>query len=121
EYRFNNSPGGYPGNEDSGAMSSWYCWNSMGIFPIAGQDIFLIGSPTFQKVSFAVRGNTFEIITKNNSLNNIYIQSATLNGKPYNKPYLHFEDLEKGGQIVFEMGKNPSDWGANQPPPSYEF
>lgn len=121
DYRFQNTSGGFPGNDDSGAMSSWYCWNAMGIFPIAGQDIFLIGSPTFQKVSFAVRGNTFEIITKNSSLNNIYIQSATLNGKSYNKSYLHFEDLEKGGQIVFVMGDKPSDWGTEQPPPSYEF
>ncbi len=119
EYRFHNTAGGYPGNEDSGAMSSWYCWNSMGLFPISGQDIFLIGSPLFEKVSFAVHGNEFSIITKNNSKNNIYIQSATLNGEPYNKAYLHFKDLEKGGEIVFEMGDKPSEWGAKNRPPSY--
>ncbi len=54
-YRFKNTRGGLPGNDDSGAMSTWYAWNCMGLFPVTGQDIFLIGSPKFDKVSFTIR------------------------------------------------------------------
>jgi predicted alpha-1,2-mannosidase len=118
-YRFKNTRGGLPGNDDSGAMSTWYAWNCMGLFPVTGQDIFLIGSPVFERVSFAIRDKKFEISTKNNSVNNIYIQSVKLNGKRYDKPYLTFSDLAKGGTLVFEMGDQPSSWGKGKRPPSY--
>lgn len=119
EYRFNEGRGGLPGNDDSGAMSTWYAWNCMGLFPMTGQDIFLIGSPKFDKVSFSIRGNEFEVVTKNNSRNNVFIQSVTLNGKKYDKTYLSFEEVANGGTLVVKMGAQPSDWGQSQRPPSY--
>ncbi len=120
-YRFKNSRGGLPGNDDSGAMSSWYAWNCIGLCPLAGQEIYLIGSPVFDRVSFPVRGNTFRVITRNNSLNNIYVQSALLNGESHDKPFIEFEDLERGGELILEMGDIPSEWGSGQRPPSYSY
>jgi len=120
-YRFRNRRGGLPGNDDSGAMSSWYAWNCIGLCPVAGQDIYLIGSPVFDRVSFSPRGNKFQVITRNSSVNNIYVQSVMLNGENHDKPYIIFEDLEKGGELIFEMGDEPSEWGSLQRPPSYSL
>jgi len=61
------------------------------------------------------------VITRNSSVNNIYVQSVMLNGENHDKPYIIFEDLEKGGELIFEMGDEPSEWGSLQRPPSYSL
>ncbi|MEQ6120632.1 GH92 family glycosyl hydrolase [Reichenbachiella sp. MALMAid0571] len=118
EYRFRNTRGGLPGNDDSGAMTSWYVWNAIGLFPIAGQNLLLIGSPTFEYVKMNTE-NPFEVKTINNSANNIYIQSARLNGKLIDQSFLTFTEFYNGGTLELEMGDKPSKWGSNELPPSY--
>jgi len=110
---------GLPGQDDSGAMSSWYVFSAMGFFPVAGQDIYLIGSPVFSKISIRL-GNGKAFIIKANHLSpeNIYIQSAILNGKPLNKCWFRHSDIEKGGELVLVMAKQPSGWGKSDLPPS---
>lgn len=120
-YRFQNTRGGLPGNDDSGAMTSWYVWNALGLFPLAGQDILFIGSPTFKNVKLNLQAGTFTIKTNNNSLNNIYIQSAKLNGEVLDRPFLYFDELSAGGELIFEMGSQPSAWGSNRRPPVYNL
>ena len=57
-------------------------------------------------------GKTFTIITNNNSKENVYIQSATLNGEPYTKSWIHHDDVMSGSTLVFEMGTEPNkSWG----------
>lgn len=111
---FFNDVGGLPGNDDCGQVSSWYVFGAMGFYPACpGSPIYQLCSPIFEKVAIDV-GNekTFTIITKNNSKENCYIQSATLNGKPYQKSWLHHNDLINGGELVFEMGPEPNkSWG----------
>lgn len=105
------------GNEDVGQMSAWYVLAASGIHPICpGDQRYEITSPVFEKVLFNLSpeyasGKTFVIEAHNNSPENVYIQSAHLNGKPYDKSYLMHEDLVKGGELVLEMGKAPSAWG----------
>ena len=108
---YHNAPAGLCGNEDVGQMSAWYLLSSMGIYqvePAGGTYVF--GTPLFDAVNMKVGdGKTFRIEAHNNSDENIYIRSVRLNGVPYTKSYIHFDDIVKGGLLEFEMGNTPSD------------
>lgn len=112
-----DQPDGLSGNEDAGQMSAWYLLSSMGMYPVnpAG-GIFVFGSPTVDKAEIKVaNGHTFTVKATNNSKTNIYIQSVTLNGKPYTKSFITFNDMMKGGELVFEMGATPNkEFGTNR-------
>jgi predicted alpha-1,2-mannosidase len=106
------TPQGYPGDEDSGAMSSLYIFLTAGLYPITGQDIYYLHGPRVPKIVFQLDNQkTFTIIGHNASPENIYIQSASLNGKPLNQPWIHHPDITTGGTLEFEMGNKPSNWG----------
>jgi predicted alpha-1,2-mannosidase len=108
---------GLPGQDDSGAMSSWFVFSSMGFFPVAGQDIYLIGSPLFKKISFDLsNGQTFSVIANNNNKNNIYIKSAKLNGKELKRNWFRHDEIINGGTLILEMDSEPSHWGKEAPP-----
>ena len=111
---FFNDVGGLPGNDDCGQVSSWYVFGAMGFYPAnPGDPIYQLCSPIFDKVQMNVGdGKVFTILTKNNSKENLYIQSATLNGKAYNASYIHHDDIINGSELVFEMGPEPNkEWG----------
>ena len=120
---FRNDLMGICGDEDGGGMSAFYVFSAMGFYPVtAGLPYYVIGSPLFDKVSIDLdNGKTFTVVAKNNSADNKYIQSATLNGKPYNKTYFSHEDIVEGGTLVLTMGNRPcKTWGvgADAVPPS---
>ncbi len=108
-----DAPDGLCGNEDVGQMSAWYILTAMGLYqvePCGGQ--YLIGSPLFDEVEMKVGGGkTFRVVAHNNSADNIYVQSALLNGKKYNKSYLDFTDIVGGGTLTLQMGSRPSTFG----------
>ncbi len=111
---YNNSVEGLVGNEDVGQMSAWYVLASMGIHPVCpGSTRMEITSPSFQQsINHLQDGKTFSIITHNNSSSNIYIQSALLNGQPYNKCYIDYKDIMQGGKLELTMGDQPNrNWG----------
>lgn len=111
---FEDTPGGLPGNEDCGQMSSWYIFGAMGFYPTCpGSPTYQIGSPAFNKVSINLANDkVFTIIANNNSKENVYIQSATLNGEPYTKSWIHHDAIMSGSTLVFEMGPKPNkNWG----------
>jgi predicted alpha-1,2-mannosidase len=105
----------FPGMDDQGATSSWYVFGAMGFYPVdpASPD-YILGSPLFDEVTLHLgNGKTFVIRAKNNSDKNVYIQSGTLNGKPWNKPWFSHTDIANGGTLVFEMGPRPNlKWGS---------
>ena len=116
-------PGGITENEDMGSHSSWYILSAMGFYPVTpGSTTYTIGSPLFGKVTINLDGGkTFTIIANNNSHENKYIQSATLNGKPLNRTWIDHSEIVSGGEIIFEMGPEPNKhWGTNHEgaPPS---
>jgi predicted alpha-1,2-mannosidase len=118
---FGDQRGGIPGNDDSGAMSSWFLFNSLGFYPNAGQDIYLIGTPSFPEADLQVApGKTLRIIAKNLDEEHInrYIQSATLNGQPLDQAWFRHGQIADGGTLIFTMGSAPTDWGRKTPPPS---
>jgi len=113
---FKDNPGGLPGNKDCGQLSSWYLFGAMGFYPTCpGSPTYQIGSPSFNKVSMKLpNGKTFIIIANNNSKKNMYIQSVTLNGKPYTKSWIHHDDIMSGNILEFEMGPEPNmEWGSS--------
>jgi len=112
--------GGIPGNDDSGAMSSWLAFHMMGFYPNAGQSYYLITSPYFkQTVVHLENGWDFKIIARNLSNKNVFIKSATLNGKVFDQAWIEHEDIVKGGELIFEMDSKPSAvWGKTILPPS---
>jgi predicted alpha-1,2-mannosidase len=110
---------GLPGQDDAGAISSWYVFSAMGFFPVAGQDLYLIGSPVFEKTSIQLEnGNTFTIHANNTSTSNKYVQSAKLNGKPLRKNWFRHTEIKNGGKLELKMGSQPSEWGEKNLPPS---
>ena len=101
---------GLCGNEDAGQMSAWYVFNALGFYPANPVNgAFVLGSPVFDKATINLHDNkTFTIITENNSPDNIYIQSVTLNGQAYTKAYITYSDIMAGGEMRIVMGKEPN-------------
>jgi putative alpha-1,2-mannosidase len=113
---YTDKPAGLPGNEDCGQMSAWYVFAAMGFYPVNPDNgVFMIGSPIFPKATIHLKGEkTFTVIAHNVSKQNKFIQSAKLNGKTYNKPYITYQDIVNGGTLEFKMGPKPNKkWGAN--------
>ena len=107
---YTDRPDGIIGNEDCGQMSAWYLLSSMGLYQVNPSDgVFVFGSPCFKKVEMKVRGGkTFTVEAPNNNKENIYIQKVYLNGKPYNKSYIIYDDIINGSTLKFVMGKKPN-------------
>ncbi|MFP5040868.1 GH92 family glycosyl hydrolase [Parasediminibacterium sp. JCM 36343] len=119
--KYNTTSSGWPGNDDAGTTSAWYIWGNMGIYPMAGQDIYLLTTPTFLSSQFELKdGKSFSIEAKELSAANTYIQSATLNGKPWNQAWIRHRDIMKGGKLVLIMGAKQSAWGSSNLPPSFD-
>lgn len=118
---FEDSRGGLPGNDDSGAMSSWFIFNSLGIYPNAGQDVYLIGTPSFPMADIDLGGGKhFRIVADNLDQDHLnrYVQSATLNGAPLDTAWFRHGQIKNGGELVLHMGSEPTAWGTKIPPPS---
>ena len=110
---------GVPGNEDSGSMSGWYIFNSLGFYPVAGTDVYLISSPVFASASVTFdNGKELVIKAKNASEKNIYIKSAKLNGNPLLRSWFRHSEVVNGSVLEFVMDNKPSNWGAGELPPS---
>ena len=120
---FGISTGGLPGNDDSGTMGAFVAFSMMGLFPVPGQNVYLITPPYFESVSITspVTNNTATIRNVNfdPTYQDIYIQSATLNGEPYTKNWIDHSFFTEGKELVLTLGKNESTWGtavADLPP-----
>lgn len=113
---YGDLPGGLSGNDDAGQMSAWYIFSSLGFYPVCpGSPYYIIGSPSFEKAELNLEsGRKFTILAEMTGSDNRYIQSATLNGKPYTKNYLSHYDISSGGTLRFVMGDKPNTkWGSS--------
>jgi predicted alpha-1,2-mannosidase len=122
---FRNDVMGIPGDEDGGGLTSFVVFSSMGFYPVTvGIPVYNIGSPIFSRVAVDLgNGKKFVIEAKNCSQENKYIQSARLNGQPWNKPWFAHSDVASGGKLELHMGNRPNKiWGAapESAPPSAE-
>lgn len=113
---FRNDLMGIPGDEDGGGMTSFVVFSSLGFYPVTpGFPAYNIGSPLFTRAQITLsNGKVFEIEAQGASDENKYIQSATMNGKEWNKPWFSHDDLKEGGKLVLVMGNHPNKaWGVN--------
>jgi putative alpha-1,2-mannosidase len=129
-WQFGTGPGGLPGNDDSGGLSSWYVWASLGLFPVAGQSLFLVNAPAFNRAALHVGDREFVVETRGHRETSIssdglgehpppqYVQSARLNGEPLEATHLSAADVHAGGRLVLELGPRPAEWGRKVLPPS---
>ena len=118
---YNDGSAGLPGNDDSGAMSSWLVFHMMGLYPNAGQDYYLIHTPLLTESRFHLQeGKTFTIKTEGLSEKNKDIRSILLNGKNYPYSAIRHNDIIKGGELVLKMGPSPGNCGSKLFPESKE-
>ena len=113
----------FPGMDDQGSTASWYVMSAIGFYPVdPSSPDYILGSPLFEKATVHMgEGHDLTIVAHHNSANNIYIQSATLNGKRWEKPWFSHADIVKGGELDLNMGPLPNkNWGAapDAAPPS---
>jgi len=121
---YSTGAGGLSGNEDCGQMSAWYIFSSMGFYPVCpGVPQYVIGSPSFSSVKIHLEnGKTFTIKAENYDENAIYIQSATLNHKAYNKTYINHSDIQDGTVLILKMGDKPNaKWGSSEKSAPYSI
>ena len=116
EKEYRNDTWGISGNEDAGQMSAWYIFSAMGFYPyLHSVPEYTIGSPIFDTVTLNLpNGTTCVITAKDNSAENMYVQSMCINGKAWDKSFLPHEALVNGGTIEFKMGPKPSKWGTSE-------
>jgi predicted alpha-1,2-mannosidase len=127
DHAYGSGVKGLCGNEDVGQMSAWYILSAIGFHPVSPVDgVYIIGSPLFDKVSIRLdakyyAGREFTVLARNNSPQNIYVQSAKLNGQPLQRAWLAHAEIVGGGTLEFVMGPTPNQaWGSAiaQRPPS---
>ena len=115
EGSYSADPGGLPGNDDLGTLSSWLVFSAIGFYPVTpGTTQYQIGSPVFNQTTIHLsNGHQFLLKANHVSRKNKYIQSATLNGKPLNRPWLNHEEISAGKILILEMGPMPNKaWGS---------
>ena len=115
---YKNNLAGLCGNEDVGQMSAWYILAASGLHPLCpGDTRYELTAPVFERVEFRLdrryaQGKKFVITTESNGPDACYIQSATLNGWPYNRCYIDHKDIVRGGELHFVLGSLPNkEWG----------
>ncbi|HEY3864065.1 MAG TPA: GH92 family glycosyl hydrolase [Verrucomicrobiae bacterium] len=118
---YNDTPAGQCGNADCGQMAAWYIFSALGFYPMnPDSGIYAIGSPAVSKAVLHLdrdfyHGHTFTVVAKNNSAANVYIQSAALNGKALNRPWIRHQEIIAGGTLRLVMGPKPNTAWASAP------
>ncbi|MAD18157.1 MAG: alpha-mannosidase [Alteromonadaceae bacterium] len=106
---YHTAPGGLSGNEDAGQMSAWYLFSALGFYPVnpvSGE--YVLGSPEVSSAKIHLEnGKTFSVQALNQSKENVYVQSVSLNGQPLQQFFIRHSDILAGGSLVFEMGAQP--------------
>lgn len=120
---FTNTPGGLPGNDDAGSLSSWYVFAAIGLYPeIPGVGGFVTGSPLFTAVTIHLAGgHTLQINAPAASDENPYVQSSNLNGQPTTSLWLPWSAVKNGATLDFILGSSATNWGSSalDAPPSF--
>jgi putative alpha-1,2-mannosidase len=101
---------GLCGNDDCGQMSAWYIFSAMGFYPVCpGSGEYVLGAPYFPYLKVNLEnGRSIVVRADRVSDRMCYVKSVNLNGKPYNKAFITFEDLKDGAELVFEMTSAPN-------------
>jgi predicted alpha-1,2-mannosidase len=117
---YGNRDNGLPDNEDMGCQSGYYICNSIGLYPIYGQEHYMIVPPLFDRVELdlGTTGKTLTIVAPRGGGKGLYIREATLNGQPLDRAWVRHEEIRHGGELRFVLADEPAKWGTRQPPPN---
>lgn len=108
---------GLPGDDDSGAMSSYYVWAKLGLFPNAGQDVYFLNGPSFTQMTVRRPGKADLEVTRSGS--GIYVESVTLDGRAHERSWLRHAELDRTRRLHFTMSETPGAWAtSSEAPPS---
>ena len=122
-HQFGTGRGGLPGNDDSGGLSSWYVWASLGLFPVAGQQIVLVNAPSFERARLRLHDATFTVETTGFVEPQVggppqFVQSMRFNGDDLDRSWLTAAEFHGGGVLDVDLGPTPSAWATTTSPPS---
>lgn len=112
---------GYPGNIDAGALPSWLVWNLLGLYPVAGQPLYLLGVPRFASLAVTLLGGTSQARTlairaEGLADDRYYPQRVTLDGVALDRAWVSHAELVGARELVFEMGAEPVEWDVGERP-----
>ena len=114
---YNNTPTGIPGNDDCGQIATWFVFAALGFYPVnAVNGVYILGSPLVNRAALRnpENGKIFTIIAENNSPENVYIQSAQLNGQPLTHAWITHSHIAAGGELRLRMSSAPNkQWGSS--------
>jgi predicted alpha-1,2-mannosidase len=120
---WHDAPGGIPGNDDLGEMSSWYVWAALGMYPeIPGRAELVLGSPLFAEAEIHRPSGTIRIVANSREASAFFIESVRVNGQRWTHPWLPAAFIRRGGTLLFTLGSQPNgEWGATRAdaPPSF--
>ena len=109
---YSDGPGGLSGNDDAGQMSAWYVFAAMGFYPVNPvSDEYVLCTPLFDQVTLQLQKQQLQIICKKQSPKSIYIKKVQWNGKLYDKNFIRYADIMKGGIMEIELSDTPANWG----------
>lgn len=121
---YSSAPGGYPGNDDLGEMSSWYLWAALGMYPeLPGSDVLVLGSPLFPRTVLHLKHGDVTIEANGAADDAPCVQSLTVSGATWDKPWIRFSDIARGGRLAYKLAGIPNkNWGSSpaDAPPSYQ-
>lgn len=100
-------------NEDMGCQSAWYMGSAMGLYPIAGQDVYLLSAPVFERVEIALgqAGRRLVLEARRAGNTGMYVQGARINGTALTRSWVRHAEIAAGATIELELGPVPGDWG----------
>ena len=110
ETRYDDAPIGLAGNDDAGTLSAWYVFSSLGIYPLAGSDIYVLAPPIWNESILHLPGGDLRIVAKRAKASDLVLQRATLNGQELDNPWVTHSEIAAGGELVLEMSAEPSNW-----------
>ena len=113
--QFRSGPHGVPGNDDSGGLSSWHVWNALGLFPVSGHNVLLIGTPALDRTKLNL-GNGFTLNRLSGGDRSIYVAKAELNGVALDRLYITYDEVAAGGELTLTMSADSRESIAGRPP-----
>jgi predicted alpha-1,2-mannosidase len=109
DYKYSTTYEGLDGNDDGGTLSAWFIFSSMGFYPIAGSDIYQLGTPLFKEAVINMNGKKLRIKAKNYTPENFYVKKIWLNGILLNRSWIKHAEIANGGLLEFEMTSVPNN------------
>jgi len=112
EAKYMDAPNGLDGNDDAGTLSAWYVFSALGFYPLAGSDVYFVGSPVFDRAVIHLDKGDMVLEAGPDPAKNIYVEKVTVNGRELDGPFFKHHEIAEGGKLVFTMSSSPSGFSS---------